>query len=235
MESVCRFVLLRTPSEQLFPFRSPLFANRISLRISANILFFHGENSKEERMRYDPLIHHRRSIRLRGYDYAEAGMYFLTLTTHARRRIFGEIIANEMHLSAFGEIVQDEWLHTPIVRPETELDEFVIMPDHFHAILFIRPERNGVLRQGVSPYAPTRLFSDQVTPFRSPSHTVGAVVRGFKGVATKRINELRQTPGLPVWQRNFHDHIIRSGNELDRIREYIRKNAEEWTLREDYS
>ena len=74
-----------------------------------------------------------------------------------------------------------------------------------------------------------------VKPFRSPSHTVGAVVRGFKGVATKRINELRQTPGLPVWQRDFHDHIIRSGNELDRIREYIRKNVEEWTLREDYS
>ena len=184
-------------------------------------------------MAYNPRIHHRRSIRLQGYDYAQAGMYYLTLTTHGRERLFGEISANEMHLSDFGKIVLEEWQRTSVVRPEVELDEFVIMPDHVHGIMIIRAERNGVLCRGVSPYAPTRKSSDRVTPFRSPSRTLGAIIRGFKGASTKRINALRCTPCAPVWQRNYYEHIIRDGDDLDRIRAYIASNPDEWAERDD--
>ena len=107
------------------------------------------------------------------------------------------------------------------------LDEFVIMPNHVHGIIIIRRGtrggvlRTGVLRTGVLPYAPTPIF-------QSPSQTIGAIVRGFKSSTTKQINQIRGTPGLPVWQRNYHEHIIRNEEELHRIREYIITNAQNW-------
>ncbi len=88
--------------------------------------------------------HHRRSIRLPGYDYAQAGAYFITLCTHNREHLFGEIVNGEMVLNDLGKIVHDEWNHTSIIRPTIELGEFVVMPNHFHAIMIINhPEPVG--------------------------------------------------------------------------------------------
>lgn len=184
---------------------------------------------------YDPRIHHRRSIRLRGYDYSQAGMCFLTMTTQDRACLFGDVMGNEVDLNVCGRIVREEWLRTPLVRPRIELDEFIVMPDHFHGILIILEERNGdegTLSDlvGANGHSPR-----QVTPFRSPSRTVGAIVRGFKGASARRMNELRQTPGLRVWQRNYYERIVRDGNDLDRIRNYIRNNPGEWTLQAEYN
>jgi REP element-mobilizing transposase RayT len=167
-------------------------------------------------MKYDRDKHRRRSIRLRGYDYGRAGAYFVTLCAHDRASLFGEIVDGVMRLNDLGRVVDSEWLKTPRMRPQVELDEYIVMPNHFHAILVVVDMGRGVL-----PYAPT---------LRSPSRTVGAIVRGFKSAVTKRINQIRRTPGLPVWQRNYYEHVIRNEGELTRIREYIVDNPSQWAL-----
>ena len=146
-------------------------------------------------MPYDPLRHHRRSIRLKGYDYSQAGEYFVTLCVKDRERLLGEVVGGKVKLTEIGEIVREEWLRTPIVHPDVTLDEFVIMPDHLHGIVVISEERNGVLRRGELQFAPTRVLNDHVTPFRSPSKTLGAIIRGFNGAARSRINNMCGTQG----------------------------------------
>jgi putative transposase len=170
-------------------------------------------------MSYDPSKHHRRSIRFKGFDYGQPGMYYVTLTLRYRREILGSLVGEEVHLSVLGEIVLEEWLRTPSIRSEVGLDEFVIMPDHLHGIIVIREERNGVNRWGESQFAPTK-----ATPFRSPSCTLGAIIRGFKGASTRRINELRGTPGEKLWQRDYYEHIVRDERDYRRIQKYILEN-----------
>jgi REP element-mobilizing transposase RayT len=169
-----------------------------------------------------PNARHRRSIRLKGYDYSSAGAYFLTLCTFDMSPVFGSIGAGEMHRSRFGQIAENEWLRTPSLRPNVSLDVYVVMPNHIHGVLLI--ERDDTL-------ADPPKESDIATSatFWPPSRTVGAIVRGFKGACTRRINAARSTPGAPVWHRNYHDHIIRNEAELQRIREYIVHNPQSWT------
>jgi len=162
--------------------------------------------------------HHRRSIRLRGYDYSQAGAYFITICTHEQICLFGEIINGEMRLNDAGQIVHDEWLRTADIRPNVELDAFVVMPNHFHGIVFLSDES----RRGDRPVAPT--------PMGPTPHSIGAIMAGFKSAATKRINELRGTPGAPLWQRNNYEHIIRDDESLNSIREYITNNPLQWEM-----
>ncbi len=167
---------------------------------------------------------HRRSIRLNGYDYSGAGAYFVTICTRDRECLFGDVVNGEVRLNDLGSMVEQEWLQTPGLRPQVELDAYVVMPNHFHAILLIEDSRRGVLQ-----YAPT----NNKGALRSPSQTVGAMVRGFKSSATKRINEIRKTPALPVWQRNYYEHIIRDKGDLNKIREYIIHNPTQWAQDEE--
>jgi len=119
-----------------------------------------------------------------------------------------------MELNSIGLIVRDEWERTAKIRPYVELDIYQIMPDHFHAVIKILDRRWGVLQ-----YAPTGFQFK----FRSPSYGLGSIIRGFKSASTKKINLLRGTHGLPVWQRNYWDRILRR-HEISRVREYIRNN-----------
>jgi len=166
-------------------------------------------------MELDSFGHRRHSIRLLHYDYAQAGAYFITLCVQNRVCLLGEIENGAMRLSDAGLMVADEWVRTAALRSNIGLDEWVVMPNHLHGILVITESRCG----GVLPYAPT---------FRSPSQTIGAIVRGFKSAVTKRINEFRQTPCEKLWQRNYHEHIVRDDADLARIREYIRHNPAQW-------
>ena len=209
--------------------------------------------------------HHRRSIRLQGYDYSQPGAYFLTLCTENRECLFGDVVDGVMVLNEVGQIVEDAWLDTPALRPNVELDAFVVMPNHFHAIAVIvevgqtpaidgtdagntDAGRGGWAGRGVLQYAPTPpapgrpIPAQAATPraFRSPSQTIGAIVRGFKGVTTKQINPLRfggvsqyAPTNAPVWQRNYYEHIIRNERELNRIREYIEQNPARWATDEE--
>jgi len=190
-------------------------------------------------MRFGPAAHHRRSIRLPTFDYRSAGAYFVTICTHERAIIFADRRtrrAVELALLSVGRYC----------RPAA-IDEFVVMPNHVHAIIWIsddrirarvvgaqhtprleRPSRadGGLLaRRHVDPpcAAPLRARGRRVEP-----GSLGAVVRAFKSATTKRINSMRNTPGAPVWQRNYYEHIIRSEDDLMRIRQYIRDNPAKW-------
>lgn len=190
-------------------------------------------------MPYDPQKHHRRSIRLKGYDYTQAGAYFVTLCIRNRDCLLGEIIQGIMHLSPFGRIVEKEWYRTATVRRNVELDAFVIMPNHIHGIIILTDTNRNPLR-ATRRYLPVCSpdFIERVVPtagimdkplLKGPlSGSLGAMVGQFKSLSAKRINRLRQTPGVPVWQRDFYDHIIHRSASLHAIQRYIVENPLHW-------
>jgi len=174
-------------------------------------------------MSYDPQRHHRRSIRLKGYDYSQQGLYFITLCCQNRACLFGEVKDGQMILNDAGKIAEEEWMKTPQIRQNTELGEFVVMPNHFHAILEIKYPVEGVLQyaptelpytpMGESQFAPTGL---QFAQFKSPSQTIGAIIRGFKGATTKRIKELINREGNISDKENNRDRTGVSRYALDK-------------------
>ena len=172
--------------------------------------------------RYNSDIHHRRSIRLKGYDYSQAGAYFVTICVHDRECLFGEIVDGEMRLNDFGRIVAAEWIRSGELRSEIDIGEYVVMPNHFHGIVIITDiVGNGDVCRGDRPVAPTTMPGPQ-------PKSIGAMMAGFKSIVTKRINILRDTPGLPVWQRNYHEHVIRNDADYNRIAEYVANNPQRW-------
>ncbi|WP_036199620.1 transposase [Meiothermus ruber] len=177
-------------------------------------------------MKYNPDKHHRRSVRLKGYDYTQAGAYFITICAQNRECLFGDVVDGEMRLNEIGLIVRDEWLKTAILRPSVVLDEYVVMPNHIHGVIIITDDCRGTLHgRGTLQRAPT------IEQFGKPtSNSIPTIVRLFKSATTKRINEHRGTPGMPVWQRNYYEHIIRNDASLNRIRQYIVNNPIKWGL-----
>jgi len=185
---------------------------------------------------YNPQIHHRRSVRLKDYDYAQKGAYFITICTKDRECLFWNVGAycdtprldTSLLLNDFGRAVAEEWLRTRELRPQIELDAYVVMPNHFHGILIVKENGKAtddeLPKRGVYQYAPTK----HRNLARSPSQTIGAVVRGFKSAVTTRINLRRGASGAPVWQRNYYEHVIRNENDLTRIRAYIADNPARW-------
>ena len=172
--------------------------------------------------------HRRRSIRLRGYDYTQPGAYFVTICTHNRELLFGRVVDGEMVLNAYGEIVWEEWFKTAQVRPYVELfaDEFVVMPNHIHGVVWIVGDMVGAQRR----CAPTKPKPGGVTPNNVAPGSLGAIIRAFKSAVTRRINQMRGTPGARVWQRNYYEHIIRNDRALNAIRRYIAENPLRWHL-----
>ena len=194
---------------------------------------------------YDPKIHHRRSIRLRGYDYTSPGMYYVTVCTADRRCVFGEIVDGQMHRNEWGDIAHEEWYRTAKLRPEVELDAFVVMPNHLHGIIKI----GAIPRTGDPsgrPYLPGRPHDDNELPpgrpsgspvrtaARRPAHgpeagSIGAIVGQVKSVVRKRINRIPGAQRETVWHRNYYEHVIRDEKDLFRIREYILNNPLTWS------
>jgi REP element-mobilizing transposase RayT len=168
---------------------------------------------------YNPELHQRRSIRLKGYDYSEIGAYYVTICTWRRECLLGNIVDRIVHLNEYGTIINKEWSQTEIIRSTVEVDRYIIMPNHFHGILVIN---NGDGR-GTLQRAPT------FEQFGKPtSNSIPTIIRLFKSTTTKQINQLRNTPEMPVWQRNYYEHVIRNKDELNRIREYIVNNPLQW-------
>lgn len=174
------------------------------------------------RMLYVPEIHHRRSTRLPDYDYAQSGTYFITICTQGRTCLFGDVVDGEMQLNKLGRIVHEEWLRTESIRSEVELDAFLVMPNHFHGVVVI-----------TTPAPPAGRTSGSVGTHgraslqRAPK-SLGSLVAGFKSIVTKRINQLRNTAGVPVWQSNYYERIIRDEKELNAVRQYIVGNPAKW-------
>jgi putative transposase len=162
-------------------------------------------------VKYDPDNHHRRSIRLKGYDYSSTGAYFITICTHQRECLFGEITDGEMRLNDLGQIVAGAYLWLATQYSYVHLDAWIVMPNHLHGILVLTDDP----RRGVSRNAPTR-------------KSLGRLIGAFKTVSTKRINLMRDTSGSVVWQRNYYEHIIRNEKSLRCIRQYIHHNPISW-------
>ena len=168
-------------------------------------------------MTYDSTRHRRRSIRMPAYDYAQAGAYFVTMVAHQRQSLFGEIVDGRVVTNGYGEAVEHEWLRSSEIRPGVQLDAFVVMPNHVHGIVIIGD------RVGAHSCAPL-----PKALLHRPPRSLGSLVAGFKSAATKRINEIRGAPGLPVWQRNYYEHVIRDEEELNAVRQYIVDNPARW-------
>ncbi len=156
---------------------------------------------------------HRRSIRLKGYDYALPGAYFITFCTYRRLPLFGDVVDGAMRLNAHGNIAQNCWNALSDHFAHVKLDAFVVMPNHVHAVLWIRDV-------GARHVVPREQFS------RPVPGSLAQIVRIYKAAVTRQ-------SGSPVWQRNYYDHIIRDDAELDRIRIYIQENPANWRDDED--
>jgi putative transposase len=167
----------------------------------------------------------RHSPRLPDYDYAIDGAYFVTICTHERLNLFGEVIDAVMQLNALGEIVSEEWQRSGEMRKEITLDEWGIMPNHLHAIVFITQEAPASGRRDVRLDVSTGFGH---TPRGPRPRSLSSLVGGFKAAATSRVNVLRGTPGMPVWQGRFYDHILRDERDLDLHRAYILNNPGRW-------
>ncbi|HQH19827.1 MAG TPA: transposase [Bacteroidales bacterium] len=188
------------------------------------------------------------SIRLPGYDYSRPGAYFITIVTHNRQCLFGEIVDGEMTLNEFGEIVKTEWQKTGILRPNIDVNTFIVMPNHLHGILIItdnddlyhhrnRDRRDTLQRVSTGSESGSELELESesesgmgtIEQFGKPTkNSIPTIIRLFKSTTTKQINQMRQTPHQTLWQCNYYEHIIRNDDELARIRQYIINNPKQW-------
>ncbi len=205
--------------------------------------------------RYDPQKHHRRSIRLKGWDYRRPGWYFVTMVVQNRECLFGRVVNKKMVLNDFGKIVDYHWRKLPVHFNHIEMDEYRVMPNHFHGIVHIVRWPDGCDDIDGDPNVGAKDFSEQFnngknaslhntnrpnekndygnpSPLQVPRGTLpgslSAVIQNFLSVTTRKINRIRRTPGAKLWQRNYWEHIIRDENELNRIRRYIKNNPLKW-------
>lgn len=198
--------------------------------------------TRGQKSKYDPQKHHRKSNRLRGYDYAQAGAYFVTICTHQRECLFGEIVAGKMILNQVGKIVQWEWENLAQRFPFIELGAFVVMPNHFHGILIFHDSSVGATH---SEQISINNSNQPVPDWNSSDHdgaplpneslpqgpkpgALGAIIGQFKSRVTKRIWKNPTWQGDPIWQRNYHDRIIRDDREFENTWRYIEANSANW-------
>jgi len=173
-------------------------------------------------MSYNPEIHHRRSIRLKGYDYSSTGAYFVTICVHQRECLFGEVCDGGMLVNPCGSVVESIWGGLSERFSGIILDAHVIMPNHFHGIIII----DGV----GAPLAAPEKYSESCKGAASGAPTVGSIVRVFKSLSAIAVNRLLDRSERPLWQRNYHERIIRNDAELNAARKYIGENPLKWDM-----
>jgi REP element-mobilizing transposase RayT len=157
------------------------------------------------------------SVRLKNYDYSQTGAYFITIVANQRHHFFGEIVDDTMQLSDIGEIAQKFWNEIPRHFRFIKTDEFVVMPNHIHGILWI---------DGGNTNKPPQPLNNQKMAKISPQRgSLATVVRSYKSAVTRKSREI--FPDF-AWQSRFHDRIVRNDDELNRIREYIIANPTMW-------
>ena len=164
----------------------------------------------------------RRSVRLKGYDYAQGGAYFLTVCTQRRETLFGLIEDGKIRLNAAGRMVEDAWARLPDRFSNLSLDSFTVMPNHIHGILLLTDD-----------------WPDEVPgegddlPRGTMEGSIGRIMQAFKSIATHQYCDGVKThswPAFPgkLWQRNFYEHVVRDNDDLNRLRDYISQNPEHW-------
>lgn len=171
--------------------------------------------------------HTTKSIRLRDWDYATPWWYFITITTKKHENYFGQIRNGKIKLNEIGMIVKNEWLKTKELRENIDIDEFVIMPNHFHGILVIL-EQDKIRRDVARNVSTNKSYFSKISP--KPS-SLSSIIRAFKSAVTKQVH--KNGYDYFKWQERFYDRIIRNENELYNIRKYIQQNPLKWELDND--
>ena len=195
-------------------------------------------------MPYNPNIHHRRSIRLKGYDYSQAGLYFITICIQDRECFFGNIVNGEMILNDAGKMADNEWGKIPDRFINVQLHEHIVMPNHFHAImeivgatLVVAPVGTTVAPVGTTVAPGNEIVGNEngqpqgIAPTKPK--TVGDIVGAFQSIVTvEYIRGVKQLDWPPfngkLWQRNYWEHIIRDEQSYHRISNYIINNPNNW-------
>lgn len=181
----------------------------------------------------------RKQTRLTGYDYSQNGVYFVTMCTQNRECIFGDVVDGKMVLNDWGMVAKEEWEKSSTIRQDVIPGPHVVMPNHFHGIIDI---------VGVGCADPklknhdqkSRKIIEQILQIngraqRAPTGNtkLGAFVGGFKSVVTRRIREIQSDDLIKIWQRNYHEHIVRNDDEYGRVCEYIHSNPKNWNKDEE--
>ena len=183
-------------------------------------------------MKYNPDRYRRRSIRLQGYDYTSPNAYFVTICSYNHESLFGDVKMDKIVLNQFGRIIFEKWNQIPKYFKNTQIDQFIIMPNHLHGIVIIVTAKHS-----------SEEFTESLNNKHknaSPSHPAGtmpdsvsSIIQNFKSVTTRKINQIRKTSSAKLWQRNYYEHIVRNEKELNQIREYIIDNPLKWEFDED--
>ena len=201
--------------------------------------------------------YHRRSIRLKGYDYSQEGFYYITICCQDKICRFGNVKNDKMILNDVGNIANNCWREIPNHFPNVILHEYIIMPNHIHGIIQLTTNDSLVVANNYSPenhdslvrannYSPlqcittkniiteTNMGAKNVSPLhcKSPSQTIGSIIRGYKIGVTKWVRQ--NTDIYNLWQRNYHEHIIRNTKSYQSIVEYIVNNPVKWQEDEHY-
>tara|TARA_R110000868_G_scaffold304437_17_gene565321 strand:- start:53054 stop:53683 length:630 start_codon:yes stop_codon:yes gene_type:complete len=191
----------------------------------------------------------KNSLRLKGFDYSTEGIYFITISSKTKNFPLSTIVHDTVVLTPLGKVIENEWLKTPKIRTGITLGNFIIMPDHFHALIMLHDNSIGAHSNsslsnpvGAHSYAPlqgggfktpilthikTGNFKNKFGPQRK---NLSSIVRGFKGACTKKIRETFNSDF--AWQRSFHDRIVRDQKELERVEDYIINNPLNEALKE---
>ena len=170
-------------------------------------------------MTFNLYARHRRSVRLPRFDYTQNGAYFVTICAYNRECLFGEVIEGAMILNKYGKLASNSWQDIARHFPFVLNDLFVVMPNHVHGII-------NISSRGIACYAPTKSRPNRFGGV-APS-SISAIIRSYKSAVTKGINELLKSAGMPIWQRNYYEHVIRDEDDLNSIREYIQFNPQKW-------
>jgi putative transposase len=195
--------------------------------------------------KYNPQIHHRRSVRLKGYDYSQAGLYFITICCQDRKCRFGKIENGEMILNELGTIAYNEWIKLVERFTSFELDVFQIMPNHMHGIILLNDVAGAdTLAQLGQPQglAPTDAVAengsitdcDDIGTGASPAPTnatIGEIIGAYKSLVFNgclKIYKSKNDLMGKLWQRNYYEHIIRNAKSYENISNYIINNPAKW-------
>jgi len=168
------------------------------------------------------------SARLQDYNYASPGAYFVTVVTHNRECLFGNLVDGKVVLNGMGKIVEECWYDLPNHYSYITLDQFIVMPNHIHGIVIINNaavETGHIVETGLRPVSTTTTTTTTTT---TKNHGLSEIVRALKSFSARKINKLRKTKNLLVWQSRFYDHIVRDEKSLNNIREYIMNNPLNW-------
>ncbi|MDZ7716970.1 MAG: transposase [Balneolaceae bacterium] len=171
----------------------------------------------------------RKSIRLKGWDYRNPGLYFVTICTQDRQHHFGEIKNGIMGLSVPGCMAWHYWRQIPDHQENVILDEFVVMPNHIHGIIGIESaEKEYVGTLHATSVRNDEIAEDSMSSISPKAGSLSAIIRSYKSAITKWCNANGHE--YFAWQSRFYDHIIRNEESLDRIRDYIFDNPLRWQI-----